>query len=106
MKINPQNASGVSTSASAESTGPQSVNRSTEVRSRRPGSLAEDRLELSGLVDNLAKAEAAGVVERAGYVRALAKLYRSGGYATDASAVGRKIVQEALANRATGSESE
>jgi hypothetical protein len=105
MKLNPHGLAGAATPNTAESSGTQRVDRGTAAGSLKPGSLAEDRLELSSLVGSIARAEAASILERAGHVKALAKLYKSGGYATDAGALSRKLVEEALASRATGAES-
>ena len=104
MKLDPHGLAGAATPPTAESSSAQGANLGKRVGSSKSGSFAEDRLELSGLVGNIAKAEAAGAIERAGKVKALARLYRTGGYATDAGDLSRQLIQEALAGRATGRE--
>jgi hypothetical protein len=65
------------------------------------GSVPEDRLELSSLATAISGAEAAGAAARAGYVKGLAKLYKSGEYVANAEAISRKLIQEALAAQVT-----
>jgi hypothetical protein len=104
MKVNPHGLVGASAPATAESAGAQGLSRGTAAGSSKSGSFTEDRLELSSLVGNIARAQETGAIARAGYVKEIARLYRTGGYATDASALSQKLIQEALADQTAGSE--
>jgi hypothetical protein len=66
--------------------------------------LSQDRLELSGLVADIASAGAAGAARRAEHVKALAKLHRTGAYTPDPGALSHKLIQDALAGPETGNQ--
>ena len=106
MKVNPHNTATVSTPAAGESTGTQGVNHGVDSRSTKLEAVAQDRLELSGLVSNMAGAEAAGLAARAGYVKQIARLYKNGGYEVGSRDISRRLIQDALNNRAVGGVSE
>jgi hypothetical protein len=102
MIVNPHNAAAAATPGAAESAGTQGVSHGTDSRSTRSEGLAPDRLELSGLVSNMSRAEAAGLATRAAYVKQIAKLYKAGGYEADPGSLSQSLIRGALNNRATG----
>jgi len=104
MKLDAHQTTGAAAPAAAESTASQSVHRGDADRRSRIDPLSQDRLELSGLVSDIAKAGTVGAARRAEYVKSLAKLHRTGAYAPDPSALSRKLIDQALAGPETGNE--
>ena len=106
MRVDLQQTAGAAAPALGESAATQAVRRGDADRKSRVDSFSQDRLELSGLVSGIANAGAAGAVQRSEYVKALAKLHRTGAYAPDPSALSRKLIQHALTGSESGNESD
>jgi hypothetical protein len=105
MKVDAHQTPDATASAVGRSTAGHGVHGGDANRKSPVDSLSQDRVELSGLVSEIAKAEAAGVTQRAEYVKALAKLHRAGAYAPDPSALASKLIQHALDGPKSGNES-
>jgi hypothetical protein len=105
MKVDANQTTGSAASAVGQSVLNQGVHRSDGDRRSKIDSLSQDRLELSGLVCDIANAGAAGAARRGEHVKALAKLCRTGAYVPDPSALSRKLIDDALAGSETGNES-
>ncbi|MCC7176142.1 MAG: flagellar biosynthesis anti-sigma factor FlgM [Bryobacterales bacterium] len=95
MRVDDRNLAGSQATQSGQANQAQQVGRSHEVKPAdiRPAAGA-DRVELSGLTGDLARALAASGRERAGRIAELAQEYSSGRYHVDARAVSRAIVAE------------
>ena len=106
MKVDVHQNTGLAAPATGESNATLGVHRGDANSNAKVDALSQDRLELSGLIADIAKAEAAGAVRRAEYVKAMAKLHRTGAYAPDAAALSRKLIQHALAGPEGGNGSD
>lgn len=104
MKLDANNTAGATAPAVGQSVAGQGVHRGDGARRSSIDSLSQDRLELSGLVSDIARVGAAGAARRAEHVAALARLYRTGAYAPDPSALSRKLIDVALAGPEGGEE--
>ncbi len=104
MKVDAHKTTDAAATAAAKSAAGQGVHRGNADRRSTADPLSEDRLELSGLVSDIARAGAAGAAQRAEHVKALAKLHRTGGYAPDTSALSRKLIDHALAAADNGNQ--
>jgi len=98
MKLDAHQTAGAAAHAAGENTAIEGVHRGDADRKARVGSPTHDRLELSGLVSDMSRAEAIGSARRAEFVKGLAKLHRTGAYAPDSAALSRKLIQQALAS--------
>jgi hypothetical protein len=97
MQVNGDNIIGTQPSQIGRPTESQGVERSAQTRLDHAAS-GGDRVELSGLVVEIGRAEAALSAQRSQRVQELAALYKSGRYVPDAGETSRQMVTELLAN--------
>jgi hypothetical protein len=96
MKVDAHQTPDATASAVGQSTASHGVRGGDADRKSGANSLSQDRLELSGLISDIAQAGAAGAARRAEQVEALTKLHRAGGYVPEPGALARKLIQQAL----------
>jgi hypothetical protein len=104
MKLDAHQTAGAAAHAAGENTAIEGVHRGDADRKAKAGSPTHDRLEISGLVSDITRAEAAGSARRAEFVKGLAKLHRTGAYAPDSAALSRKLIEQALSGPEGGNE--
>ncbi len=97
MQVNGDNIIGTQPSQVGRSSESQGAERSAHTRLDH-ASAGGDKVELSGLVVQIGKAEAALSAERGQRVQELSALYKSGRYVPDARETSRQMVTELLAN--------
>ncbi len=102
MKVDAHQIAGATPQAIGQGAASQGVHRGDGDLRSRLDPLSQDRLELSGLVADIASAGAAGAARRAEQVKALAKLHRTGTYIPDPGALSQKLIQNALAGPEPG----
>jgi len=103
MRVDDRNLAGSQAAQSGQANQAQQVERSNESKpaeGRSAGST--DRVELSDLTGDLARAMQAAGRERAGRMERLAQDYAAGRYQVDARAVSRAIVAEMNARGPAG----
>ncbi len=98
MQVNGDNIIGTQPSQVGRPAESQGAERSAHTRLDHAANGGGDKVELSGLVVQIGKAEASLSAERGQRVQELAALYKSGRYAPDAHETGRQMVKELLAN--------
>jgi len=98
MKLDAHQTAGAAAQAAGQNTAIEGVHRGDVDRKAKVGSLPQDQLELSRLVSDITRAETIGVARRAGLVKGLAKLHRTGAYVPDPAALSRKLIEQALAS--------
>jgi hypothetical protein len=104
MKVDVHQTAGATPQAIGQGAASQGVHRGDGDLRSKLDPLSQDRLELSGLVADIASAGAAGAARRAEHVKALAKLHRTGAYTPDPGALSHKLIQDALAGPETGNQ--